>query len=215
LYLFEGTTKDEGCDTTGGMTQAPPITFFSVSLEAWLTIAAILTGPSAALLIQKYLENRRAKQDRKVNIFRTLMTYRASRLSAPYVQALNGIETEFYGDIEVIEAWRSLVNHLYTPQGNNEVTSTRWNDHVSELVTDLLYQMAESLGYHFDKVTLQRNVYYPSGWNQVETEQTKLRQAAVKVFEGEETLKVEITNEPAANTEAQVAANPVPPSLPR
>jgi hypothetical protein len=177
-----------------------------VSLEAWLTILAIITGPLAALLIQKYIETRRARTDRKAKIFQDLMTYRASRLSAPYVQALNGIETEFYGDTKVVEAWRSLVNHLYTPQGSDEVTSTRWNDHVSELLTDLLYQMAESLGYHFDKVTLQRNVYYPKGWNLTEVENTKLRQAAVKVFEGEKPLRVEVAND----APIPVNQNPIP-----
>jgi hypothetical protein len=58
------------------MAPAPPITFYSVSLEAWLTIIAILTGPLAALLIQMYFQDRRAKEDRKVAIFRNLMNYR-------------------------------------------------------------------------------------------------------------------------------------------
>ena len=155
------------------MAPAPPVTFLSVSLESWLTIAAILIGPLAALLIQKYLENRRARTDRKVRIFRDLMANRASRLSPAYVQALNGIETEFYGDTKVIEAWRSLVNHLYTPHGADDVSQTRWTDRVTELLTDTLYAMAESMDYHFDKVTLQRNVYYPTGWGTIELEQTK------------------------------------------
>ena len=55
---------------------------------------------------------------------------------------------------------------------------------VMELLSTMLYEMGESLGYHFDKVTLQRNVYYPVRWNTFETENMKLRQAAIKVFEG-------------------------------
>ncbi len=148
-----------------------------------------------------------------MRIFRDLMANRAeaSRISAPFVQALNGIETEFYGDTKVIEAWRSLVNHLYTDRGTESATRTAWDARSTQQINDLLYEMAESLGYHFDKVTLQRNVYYPIGWNIVETEQTKLRQAAVQVFEGEKPLKVEITNEPA---NAVAPPNPVPPRLP-
>ena len=175
------------------------MTFLSVSLESWLTIlaiiAAIITGPLAALLIEQRLADRRARIDRKVKIFRDLMANRASRLSAPYVQALNGIETEFYGDSKVIESWRVFVNFLYTPHAQDAVSAQRWLDQVTELLNDMLYEMAESLGYHFDKVTLQRNAYYPSGWNTIEIEQTKLRQAAVKVFEGEKPLKVELTND--------------------
>jgi hypothetical protein len=154
------------------MQQAPSITFLSVSLEAWLTILAIIIGPLAALLIQKRLENRRAKEDRKIKIFREIMANRASRISPAYVQALNGIETEFYGDTTVIEAWRSLIDFLNTPHNAvDDPNSVRWNDRVTELLTDMLLRMAESLDYHFDTVTLKRNAYYPRGWNDIETEQ--------------------------------------------
>ncbi|MGB7435847.1 MAG: DUF6680 family protein, partial [Candidatus Acidiferrum sp.] len=95
--------------------QPAPITFLSVPLEAWLTILAIIIGPLAALLIQKHLERLKAKEDRKVMIFRALMANRSSRLSPAYVQALNGIETEFFGETKVIEAWRGLLDQLYTP----------------------------------------------------------------------------------------------------
>src|ERR1700693_5539545 len=177
------------------MQQAPSITFLSVSLEAWLTIAAIIIGPVGALLIQKHLENRRAREDRKIAIFRNLMANRASRLSAAYVQALNGIETEFYGETKVIEAWRGLLDQLYTPHDPvGDPNLTRWNERLTDLLTTLLLQMAESLDYHFDRVTLKRNAYYPSGWDAIEVEQMKLRQAAITVFEGGKPLKVELTN---------------------
>jgi uncharacterized protein DUF6680 len=173
----------------------PPGLAFSVPPETWLTIAAIIIGPLAALLIQKHLENRRVKEDRKIMIFRNLMANRASRLSQPYVQALNGIETEFYGERKVIEAWRSLNDHLYTPQPEErDPNRVAWGDRLTDLLTELLFDMARSLGYHFDKVTLRRNVYYPTGWNTLELENTKLRQAAVRVFEGEKPLKIEVTN---------------------
>jgi hypothetical protein len=180
--------------------QAPvplPVNLFAaVSLEAWLTIAALIIGPIAALWIQKYLDNRRARIDRRVKIFRDLMANRASRLSLLYVQALNGIETEFYGQTKVIEAWRVLVDHLnaYHPP-MDDARAKAWLEDTTDHLVSLLYEMAESLGYHFDKVTLKRNVYYPTGWNTVETENTQLRQAAVKVFAGEKPLKVELLGE--------------------
>jgi hypothetical protein len=182
------------------MLPAPPVALLSVSLESWLTIAAILVGPLAALLIQKKLEDRGARVDRKVRIFRDLMANRASRLSAPYVQALNGIETEFYGDRKVIEAWRSLVNHLNTPQGAGEPALARWTERLTELLNNMLYEMGESLGYHFDKVTLERNAYYPTHWNTIEAENTQLRQAAIKVFEGQMPLKVKTGEDPVRNS---------------
>jgi hypothetical protein len=87
------------------------------------------------------------------------------------------------------------VEFLYTPNDPvGDPNLARWNDRVTELVTDMLLQMAESLGYHFDRVGLKRNAYYPRGWNDIETEQAKLRQAAIVVFEGGKPLKVELTN---------------------
>jgi hypothetical protein len=161
-------------------------------LVDWLTIVAILIGPLSALLIQKWIERRQAREDRKVSIFRTLMANRASRLSQDYVKAFNGIATEFYGDTNVIEAWRALNDHLNSSRdaGGGVV----WDNRLNQLLVDMLYEMAETLDYHFDKVTLMRAVYHPLGWNTLEVEQTKLRQAAVAVFEGEKTLKVEIAN---------------------
>lgn len=176
--------------------QPSSIVFLSVSPEIWIGLAAILTSPLVALLIEKYLEKLRAQEDRRVMIFRALMANRASRLSPAYVQALNGVEVEFFGETRVIEAWRSLLDQLNTP--HDKVTDpqvTQWNDRVTTFLNDLLYEMGESLGYHFDKVSLKKNAYYPSGWQLVEGEQMKLRQAAVKVFEGEKPLKVEITGQ--------------------
>ena len=57
---------------------------------------------------------------------------------------------------------------------------------------DLLYEMGEALNYHFDKVGLRRNAYYPEAWNVAEIQQIKLQQAAIQVFEGDKPLKVEI-----------------------
>jgi hypothetical protein len=181
----------------------PVHTFFYVPLEGWLTIAAIIVGPLAALLIQNSLDRWQAREERKTTIFRNLMANRASRLSQVYVQSLNGIETEFYGQTRVIEAWRALIDHLYTPQPTDYAENQRWSDRNTDNLSDLLYEMGESLGYHFDKVTLKRNVYSPLGWNWIETENTKLRKAAIKIFEGEIPLNVKITNE--------VAASPLPP----
>jgi hypothetical protein len=175
------------------MESAPPITFLSVPIEAWLTILAIIIGPLAALLIQKYIEGLKAKEDRKVMIFRSLMANRASRLSQNYVQALNGIEVEFHGETKVIEKWRSLMDYLNTPQDPaNDPNLARWTERVTDGLTSLLLEMGESLGYHFDAVTIKRNAYYPVAWNTTEIEWAKFRQAAVKVLEAEKPIKVEV-----------------------
>jgi hypothetical protein len=161
-----------------------------ISLEAWLTIAAIITGPIAALLIQKRLEERTAKRNRKIQIFHSLMANRASRLSAPWVQALNGIETEFYGATNVIEAWRVLVDHLNSSDANDPALFTRWLEKLSDVINDLLFEMGKSLGYHFDKITLKRNAYYPRLWGEMELEQHAIRKKFLEVLDGKRRLPI-------------------------
>jgi len=163
-----------------------------MSLESWLTIAAIIIGPIAALFIQRSLDERRAKKDRRVRIFHALMSNRASRLSPGWVQALNGIETEFFGETKVIEAWRLMVDHLNTPSGNDAAQNARWTETLIDHANDMLHEMAESLGYHFDKVTIKRNAYYPSGWGEIEVEQHALRKKLLELLDGKRKLPMAV-----------------------
>jgi hypothetical protein len=48
--------------------------------------------------------------------------------------------------------------------------------------------MADSLGYHFDKVTLKKNTYYPRGFGEIEEEIMQLRKAMLQVFSGKRPL---------------------------
>jgi len=159
-------------------------------------------------MTQKWLETRRAREDRKIRIFRELMANRASRLSPAYVQALNGIEVEFYGEKTVIDAWRRLNEHLYTKAAPEDVGLTQWTDKQTDLLNDLLSKMAKSLDYQFDNLTLKKSTYYPTGWGMVETEQHELRKAALEVFAGNKQLKVEVSEAPEEPSAA--AAKPVP-----
>uniref|UniRef100_UPI002AA29EDF DUF6680 family protein n=2 Tax=Serratia TaxID=613 RepID=UPI002AA29EDF len=58
---------------------------------------AVILGPIFAVQVQKYLEQFREKKQRRLNIFRSLMSTRAERLNREHVQALNMIDIEFYG----------------------------------------------------------------------------------------------------------------------
>jgi hypothetical protein len=162
----------------------------TLTFQNWISILAIITGPTAALVIGKYLEERRAKRNRKIQIFQTLMANRASRLSAPWVQALNGIETEFYGQTKVIEAWRVVLDHLYSDDANDAKKVEQWVATLTDSGNGLLYEMAESLGYHFDKVTIKRNAYNPKLWGDIEAEQHALRKKLLELLDGKRKLPI-------------------------
>lgn len=65
---------------------------------AWLTILALIVGPIAAVQTQVWLERRRERGNRKLEIFKTLMRARGSPLSREHVDALNTLTLEFPGN---------------------------------------------------------------------------------------------------------------------
>jgi len=71
--------------------------FEGMELKDWITILAIIIGPILAVQAQKVLENSRIKKQRRLHLFHTLMSTRASRVSNAHVSALNMIDIEFYG----------------------------------------------------------------------------------------------------------------------
>ena len=201
------------------MAQIIPVAMLTI--DQWLTIvsiAAIGLGPIAALEIQKRLEEHRATRDRKMAIFRKLMITRATQMSPVHVEALNGIDVEFYAtsgpDKKVLDAWRLYIDHLGdVPSGGPALD--RWVGRKDDLLVDLLYEMARNLGYDFDKVTIKKNAYHPKGFVEIETEQHALRKAVLAVMSGERPVqttvvgRVQITGELPPPEE--LAPPPAPP----
>lgn len=185
-------------------------TFLGISLESWLTMLAIVGGPISALLIQRKIDRGTASKDRKLRIFRDLMANRAARLSPQFVQSLNAIEVEFYGENEVIAAWREYISHLLThfPIEKSEGEQREWNDKATDHLNKLLHEIAGVLAYRFDPLTLKRNAYYPMGWGQVELDQIQLRQASLEVFGGKRALKMEISKPVTILSDATSALAP-------
>ena len=163
---------------------------FGISIEAWLTIVAIIIGPVLAVQAQKWIERRREDRFRKLYLFRELMATRAARLSQRHVEALNLIDLEYPGDKakdkSVHEAWRSYLDALGTPNDpeRQEIIFSKRND----AFTELMYQMAKRLDFPFDKVAIQRNVYSPIGHGKVEDDQELIRRGIVELLTGKRAL---------------------------
>lgn len=60
------------------------------------------------------MERRRDTKNRKLWVFKTLMTYRATFLAPNFVQALNLIDVEFTAKSEkpIRDAWKVLLDHF-------------------------------------------------------------------------------------------------------
>jgi len=156
-----------------------------------ITIFAIYYGPVSALRIQRRLDDDREARNRKMWIFKTLMSNRATRMSPVYVQALNLIDIEFTGENKaekaVRTAWKNLMD-LYT----NYKTTPNAGDKAFELNATLLASMGEALGYGFDEVYVKRGAYYPEGLGDVEMEQHTLRKQFLELLDGRGTRKLPV-----------------------
>src|SRR5262249_39032346 len=145
-------------------------------------------------------------------VFKTLMSFRAAQLAPQFVQALNLIDVEFTSPKEkdVRDAWKVLLDHFTEwgrkagPQSPQDVKTDA--EEATRLGTELLWSMAKSLGYDFDKVYLKKGAYYPQGLGNVEQEQHALRKGVLNLLAGQSKLPVAVFEQRFA----EITANPEP-----
>lgn len=156
----------------------------------WIMIAAIFLGPFCAVLVTEWIRKGSEARQRKIHVFRTLMSTRASAMAPTHVEALNLIDIEF--DVKkgaerpVIEAWKLYHSHL----GDKNFPKETWGSRCEELLVDLLHEMSKCLGYPFDKAHIKDSSYYPKGYGEIELDQISMRKGFVELLEGRKALNV-------------------------
>lgn len=155
-----------------------------------ITVIAIVVAPIVALKVQRKADEAREAKGRRLWIFKTLMSNRATRLNPNFVQALNMIDIEFTDKSEkdVRDAWKELQNHysdwgMKTPQ-QRQVDDKNDIDKAGDLLAELLVKMGKVLGYEFDRVYVKKACYYPEGLGNIEQEQHALRGALLNLLSG-------------------------------
>ena len=173
-----------------------------------IMVVAIISGPIVAVQLQKLIERLRQRKQAKEVIFKTLMSTRGIPISLAHVQALNMIDLEFYGkkkkDKKVVDAWKIYRDHLYNhPKNakdlNYKSKSEAWSEKSNDLLTDLLFEMAHSLNYDFDKVHLKRGAYTARGYGDTEMAQLYLRDSLVALFAGETAIPIRLWERPLSD----------------
>ena len=169
-----------------------------MSSADWLTLLAIVLGPILAVQAAQSLNRRRASKERKLHIFRTLMSTRGANLAPAHVDALNLIDIEFHGrsrkDKRVVEAWKMYLDHL----NDRDYPRESWGARRVELFIVLLHRMAIRLGYDFDQSHLKNTSYFPEGYGTTMAEQDAIRKAALEVLSGRTALPMYLVNVPPA-----------------
>jgi hypothetical protein len=169
-----------------------------MTISDWVVVIAIILAPIVAVQIQKLLEKRQTKTERQINVFKTLMSTRATPVSIAHVEALNMIDIEFYDNKKITEAWKLLLDHFGNyPNTDDPQHQTKLDACIEKskaLLIDLLYEMGTSLNYHFDKVHLKRGVYHPKGHADVFTDQEFIRKSLIGIFKGNIPIPIKLIN---------------------
>lgn len=177
-----------------------------MNISEWILIAVTFAAPTAAVQAQKWIERHREKRRGRDYVFRTLMATRAARVSPDHVQALNMIDLEFYGggakEKKVREVWRQYLDHLDTRYEKDEAAA--WNMRQGGLFVDLLYEMANCLGYDFDKTHIKNSSYSPVAHGNLEQDQNNIRFGLAKVLTGNASIPVTLL--PRSNEDAAAQA---------
>ena len=165
----------------------------------WLTVLAIFTGPIAALFAQRALDWLREKKERRVNLYRTVMSLRAQWLNPDSVRALNSIDTIFdkRRDKPVRDAWAKVIAHVYTepPDANTRPNEARdWNDRLVDLRVDLYQLLGNAVGYNHTIEYIKTHFYNPNAYANAELENQQIRQQFAKAIT-ENGLKVLVVNQ--------------------
>jgi hypothetical protein len=125
--------------------------------------AATLLGPVFAVLVTRWNDDRKAKRERRMMIFRALMGTRRLPLSNDHVAAINLIEVEFHHSKEIMQAWKDVTNHLIT----NPEPIQQWGDRLESLKATLLSKIAKELAFDVTNLDL-RGGYAPVAWGKNE-----------------------------------------------
>jgi len=148
------------------------LNLIAISFTAWFIFRSI-NSPIRAVEAGRRLDDDQKKDIIKRNLFFTLYSHRGNPVHQNFVAALNQIDIAFYDNQKVLSLWHSYYTALETKGGDNQIEI--WKLHR----TDLLSEMATSLGYLSLKQTDIMKFYYPEAHDSQAQFDLELREAGL------------------------------------
>jgi hypothetical protein len=170
----------------------------TLKLSDLVIATATLLGPIFAVQAQKWLERQRAINERRRQIFRILMSTRATPLAPTHVEALNAVPVDFFGPQDpqlkvIVNAWRLYMDVL----DNTKISPDTWHLRRVEQLVNLLFEMSQYLGYDFSKSQINKDVYRPKAHDEIETDQIAVWQGLAKLLKGEISIPMSVRDFPS------------------
>jgi hypothetical protein len=169
-------------------------------MENWAIFLATLVSPIAAVLITRWLDDRRESRQRKYNCFENLMASRRKQLSGQFVDSLN-LALIIYMDSEnVIRELYSLFDHFNNtaPIAKEDQEGWKqWHDEKETRITKLIFEMCKELNVSskIEQLDIMKKHYAPQYWADTETDQVAIRKFVVDLREGKVKFPVSVSLE--------------------
>jgi hypothetical protein len=152
-------------------------------LQIAANFLAIFLGPVTAVLITLWYQRRKEKRDTKIRIFQTLMAHRKSSPPHPaLVEVLNVLDVVFADTTEVVRLWHEYYDLTDTRPLNIQAMNHKY--------TDLLFAIAQNLGYEKLKQTDIDKFYTPQGIADQYVLQNEIQQEFLRVLKNTSALVV-------------------------
>lgn len=138
-------------------------------------IISIITGPLAAILISRYLENKESKKAEKLEIFKNLIAFQYQIPPNPhFLESLNLIPVVFYGQKEITKLHDELVSHVLR---QHEYVSTNEDANQQQVQKNKAYQSL----YENHFLNLLNAISQHLGYNQIR--QTDMKKSLVSLYD--------------------------------
>lgn len=134
-----------------------------MTLNDWLTLAAIVIGPLVAVGITLWIEGRRKTRDSRIIVLRQLMATRHLPADPMYSQAINLVPVEFNDQPAVISAYKAYHDAIRRRAGDNSDDQTDSFQVMVAKQTKLIYAIMQSLGLKASEADLPIEAYAASG----------------------------------------------------
>jgi len=134
-------------------------TLISMTITNILMILAVIIGPIAALMIQRYLDKRREADRRRHELFRILWSTRAlpGRLQYKHVEALNMVSLDFKGYDAVIDSWSEDLDKLLGADPADETLKAQFYRERDAKFHALLHAISKALDYSFTRLDVEKH----------------------------------------------------------
>ncbi len=147
-----------------------------------------------------------------MDVFRTLMRTRRSKLHPDHVGALNLVEVEFKDETTVITEWRKYWKHLGVDhpkrpeeqatdaltREEKQLRHSKYDNRIGKegekLLATLLHAIAKVLDFKIEQLEIFEGGYYPKGWGDIELQQDAIRRFVVGLYLGEYAVPVAVTD---------------------